>query len=61
MQGQYLFRWQHRFPCFVHFTDTTKTLGVIFAGEFRHLGTGAPERMEIIAGSWVVLSGTTEL
>lgn len=45
----------------VHFTDgTKKTLGLIYPGEY-HFGTGAPERMEIIAGACkVVLDGTTE-
>ncbi len=36
-----------------------KTLGLIFAGSY-HFGTGAPERMEIVAGSCrVQLDGTT--
>ncbi|NJM38428.1 MAG: pyrimidine/purine nucleoside phosphorylase [Akkermansiaceae bacterium] len=45
----------------VHFSDQTKkTLGLIYPGKF-HFGTGAPERMEIIAGSCqVILDGTTE-
>ncbi len=45
----------------VHFADSTKkTLGLIYPGKF-HFGTGAPERMEIIAGSCqVILDGTTE-
>lgn len=30
-----------------------KTLGLIYPGEF-HFGTGAPERMEIVAGDCVV-------
>jgi uncharacterized protein YaiE (UPF0345 family) len=43
-----------RFP-----DDTKKTLGLIYPGEY-HFGTGAPERMEIIAGECsVVLDGTT--
>ena len=44
----------------VRFPDgSKKTLGLIFAGEY-HFGTGAPERMEIIAGDCkVVLDGTT--
>jgi uncharacterized protein YaiE (UPF0345 family) len=37
-----------------------KTLGLIYAGEY-HFGTGAPERMEIVAGECtVVLDGQTE-
>jgi uncharacterized protein YaiE (UPF0345 family) len=37
-----------------------KTLGVIHPGSF-HFDTGAPERMEIVAGECVVtLDGTTE-
>jgi hypothetical protein len=45
----------------VHFGDgSKKTVGLIYAGEY-HFGTGAPERMEIIAGDCkVVLDGTTE-
>lgn len=45
----------------VRFDDgTKKTLGLIYPGKF-HFGTGAPERMEIIAGSCqVVLDGTSE-
>jgi len=45
----------------VHFGDSTKkTLGLIYPGEY-HFGTGAPERMEIIAGDCeVVLDGTSE-
>jgi purine/pyrimidine-nucleoside phosphorylase len=45
----------------VHFPDSSKkTLGLIYPGKF-HFGTGAPERMEIIAGSCqVILDGTTE-
>jgi uncharacterized protein YaiE (UPF0345 family) len=40
--------------------DTKKTLGLIYPGEY-HFGTGAPERMEIIAGACsVVLDGTSE-
>ena len=36
-----------------------KTLGLIYPGSF-HFGTGAPERMEIIAGACrVTLDGTT--
>lgn len=35
----------------VLFTDNSKkTLGLIYPGSF-HFGTGAPERMEIVAGS----------
>ncbi len=30
--------------------DTKKTLGLIYPGTY-HFGTGAPERMEIVAGS----------
>ncbi|RFC45602.1 MAG: hypothetical protein DVB28_000455 [Verrucomicrobia bacterium] len=46
----------------VHFGDgSKKTVGLIYAGEY-HFGTGAPERMEIIAGDCkVVLDGTTEV
>ena len=37
-----------------------KTLGLIYAGEY-HFGTGAPERMEIVAGECtVVLDGASE-
>ena len=37
-----------------------KTLGLIYAGEY-HFGTGAPERMEIVAGECtVVLDGQAE-
>jgi purine/pyrimidine-nucleoside phosphorylase len=37
-----------------------KTLGLIYPGEY-HFGTGAPERMEIVAGECtVVLDGSTE-
>jgi len=37
-----------------------KTLGLIYAGSF-HFGTGAPERMEIVAGSCrVTLDGSTD-
>ena len=45
----------------VRFEDgSKKTVGLIYAGEY-HFGTGAPERMEIIAGDCkVVLDGTTE-
>lgn len=36
-----------------------KTLGLIYPGEY-HFGTGAPERMEIVAGACTVtLDGTT--
>ena len=36
-----------------------KTLGLIHPGEY-HFGTGAPERMELVAGTCtVVLDGTT--
>ncbi|HWA85382.1 MAG TPA: pyrimidine/purine nucleoside phosphorylase [Opitutus sp.] len=39
--------------------NSKKTLGLIYPGEF-HFGTGAPERMEIIAGECrVTLDGTT--
>ncbi len=46
----------------VHFADgSRKTLGLIYPGTY-HFGTGAPERMEIIAGACsVVLDGTTDL
>ena len=38
-----------------------KTLGLIYAGEY-HFGTGAPEKMEIVAGQCsVVLDGSTEV
>jgi hypothetical protein len=45
----------------VHFADgSKKTLGLIYPGKY-HFGTGAPERMEIIAGDCeVVLDGTSE-
>ncbi len=45
----------------VHFADgSRKTLGLIYPGKF-HFGTGAPERMEIIAGGCeVVFDGTVE-
>ena len=45
----------------VRFDDgTKKTVGLIYPGEY-HFGTGAPERMEIIAGECsVVLDGTSE-
>lgn len=45
----------------VHFADgSKKTVGLIYAGEY-HFGTGAPERMEIIAGTCtVVLDGKTD-
>jgi uncharacterized protein YaiE (UPF0345 family) len=45
----------------VLFADgSKKTVGLIYAGAF-HFGTGAPEKMEIIAGSCrVKLDGTTE-
>jgi uncharacterized protein YaiE (UPF0345 family) len=45
----------------VHFQDgSSKTLGLIYAGEY-HLGTDAPERMNIISGDCkVVVDGTTE-
>ncbi|MFD0895608.1 pyrimidine/purine nucleoside phosphorylase [Luteolibacter ambystomatis] len=45
----------------VRFDDgTKKTVGLIYAGEY-HFGTGAPERMEIIAGECsVVLDGASE-
>ena len=39
----------------IHFPDATKkTLGLIFPGKY-HFGTAAAERMEIIAGSCLVL------
>ena len=39
---------------------TKKTLGLIYPGSF-HFGTGAPERMEIVAGSCrVTLDGQRE-
>ena len=46
----------------IRFADgTKKTVGLIYAGEY-HFGTGAAERMEIIAGECkVVLDGTTEV
>jgi purine/pyrimidine-nucleoside phosphorylase len=38
-----------------------KTLGLIYPGSF-HFGTGAPERMEIVAGACrVTLDGQTEV
>jgi uncharacterized protein YaiE (UPF0345 family) len=41
--------------------DTRKTLGLIRPGSY-HFNTGAPERMEIIAGSCrVTLDGSTEV
>jgi uncharacterized protein YaiE (UPF0345 family) len=45
----------------VQFADgTKKTLGLIYPGEF-HFGTGAPELMQIIAGSCRVrVDGTSE-
>jgi uncharacterized protein YaiE (UPF0345 family) len=40
--------------------DTRKTLGIIRPGSY-HFGTGAPERMEIVAGSCrVTLDGATQ-
>ncbi|MEY2599151.1 MAG: hypothetical protein RLZZ142_1410 [Verrucomicrobiota bacterium] len=44
----------------VRFEDgSKKTVGLIYPGEY-HFGTGAPERMEIIAGGCgVVLDGTS--
>lgn len=40
--------------------ESKKTLGLIYAGEY-HFGTGAAERMEIIAGSSkVLLDGESE-
>ncbi len=44
----------------IRFQDgSKKTAGLIYPGEY-HFGTGAPERMEIIAGSCkVILDGTT--
>lgn len=46
----------------VMFTDgSKKTLGLIYPGSF-HFGTGAPERMEIIAGTCrVTLDGATDV
>lgn len=46
----------------VHFADgSKKTVGLIYAGKY-HFGTGAPERMEIIAGDCeVILDGTSEV
>lgn len=39
---------------------SSKSLGLIFPGEY-HFGTAAPERMEIISGDCkVVLDGTSE-
>ncbi len=45
----------------VMFPDgSKKTLGLIYPGSY-HFGTGAPERMEIIAGNCeVVLDGSSE-
>src|SRR4051812_16278915 len=45
----------------VLFADgSKKTLGLIYPGSY-HFGTGAPERMEIVAGTCkVVLDGQTE-
>ena len=40
---------------------TKKTLGLIYPGSY-HFGTGAPERMEIVAGACrVALDGTKEV
>ena len=40
---------------------TKKTLGLIYSGSY-HFGTGAPERMEIVAGSCkVTLDGSTQV
>jgi hypothetical protein len=40
---------------------TKKTLGLIYPGSF-HFGTGAPERMEIVAGAChVTLDGQTDV
>ena len=46
----------------VMFSDgTKKTLGLIYPGSF-HFGTGAPERMEIVAGTCrVTLDSRTEV
>ncbi len=46
----------------VHFQDgSKKTLGLIYPGEY-HFGTGAPERMEIVAGHCTfILDGTTDV
>ena len=45
----------------VHFPDgSSKSLGLIFSGEY-HFGTAAAERMDIISGDCkVVLDGSTE-
>jgi uncharacterized protein YaiE (UPF0345 family) len=45
----------------IHFADgSKKTLGLIYPGTY-HFGTGAPERMEIIAGTCsVILDGGGE-
>jgi hypothetical protein len=45
----------------IRFEDgSKKTAGLIYPGEY-HFGTGAPERMEIIAGECsVVLDGATQ-
>lgn len=41
-------------------TGAKKTLGLIYPGTY-HFGTGAPERMEIVAGACrVTLDGATE-
>ena len=46
----------------VLFADSTKkTLGLIYPGSF-HFGTGAPERMEIVAGACkVTLDGSKDV
>lgn len=46
----------------IHFSDESKkTLGLIYPGEY-HFGTGAAERMAIIAGACQVkLDGTTDV
>lgn len=41
--------------------NTKKTLGLIYSGSY-HFGTGAPERMEVVAGACrVTLDGQTTL
>ena len=41
--------------------DSKKTLGLIYPGSY-HFGTGAPERMEIVAGGCkVTLDGQTDV
>jgi uncharacterized protein YaiE (UPF0345 family) len=45
----------------IEFSDSSrKTIGLIYPGEY-HFGTGAPERMELVAGSCSVkVDGTAE-